>query len=100
MTESKMITKSFIKSTPIPILDERIAKMYALKLKKKEKISLFYRGKNKNVNFNKVYNVLSEIDRKFLGSMRSATLWSVVKKSKSNSLFYRDYPFWAIFAFF
>jgi hypothetical protein len=92
-TESKTITKSFIKSVPIPILDEDLAKIYAMRLKKNESKCVFSRAGRKNVNFNRVYDVLSDIDRKFLGSMRSATLWDVVKKSKANSLYLRDYPF-------
>lgn len=93
MTESTIITKSFIKSVPIPILEESSAKIYAMRLKKNESKCIFSRAGRKNVNFNRVYDVLSDIDRKFLGSMRSATLWNVVKKSKANSLFLRDYPF-------
>lgn len=93
LTTSKDLSKSFVESAPIPLLDGRTAKEYGMDLQKKERMSTFKRGSGKNVNFNKAYEVLFAIDNKFLKSMRSATLWSVIKRSKSSSLYFRHYPF-------
>jgi hypothetical protein len=97
VTNTKTLNKYFLEKCPIPIIREDIAKFYAKKLKKAEKQCTIRKmsktGERKNVNFNKKYLLLTEIDRAFLKSMDSSSLWSVIKRSKSNSLYFKSYPF-------